>query len=81
MADVAMDQGKSYSSAQARLSRPKRKPKNFIKTAIKHPGALHKEMGVPQGEKIPEGRLRKAASAGGKLGRRARFAEMLRGLK
>ena len=50
---------------------------NWIKGAIKHPGALHKEMGVPQGQKIPAGRLAKAAKAGGKLGERARLAETL----
>ena len=54
--------------------------KNFIQGAIKHPGALHKELGVPQGKKIPQKKLRKAAKAGGKLGERARFAETLEGL-
>lgn len=53
--------------------------KNWIAGAIKHPGALHKEMGVPQGQKIPAGRLKAAASAGGTLGRRARLAETLKG--
>lgn len=51
--------------------------KNFIKSAIKHPGALHRELGVPQGQRIPQARLQKAAHAGGKLGQRARFAETL----
>ena len=51
--------------------------KNFIAGAIKHPGALHKELGVPQGQKIPQKKLAKAAKAGGKLGERARFAETL----
>ena len=54
--------------------------KNFIAGAIKHPGALHKELGIPQGQKIPKARLAKAAKAGGKLGERARFAETLEGL-
>ncbi len=54
--------------------------KNWIKGAIKHPGALHKEMGVPQGKKIPAARLAKAAKAGGKLGKRARLAETLKRL-
>ena len=53
--------------------------KNWIAGAIKHPGALHKEMGVPQNEKIPESKLKKAESAGGKLGRRAKLAETLKG--
>lgn len=51
--------------------------KNFIQKAIKHPGALHKEMGVPMGKKIPQAKLEKAAHAGGKLGQRARLAETL----
>ncbi len=54
---------------------------NWIKGAIKHPGALHKELGVPQGKKIPSGKLEKAEHAGGKLGKRARLAETLKGFK
>lgn len=54
--------------------------KHFIQGAIKHPGALHRELGVPQGKKIPEEKLEKAAHAGGKLGERARFAETLKGM-
>lgn len=54
--------------------------KKFIQGAIKHPGALHEELHVPKGKKIPEAKLEKAAHAGGKLGQRARFAETLKGL-
>lgn len=54
--------------------------KNFIAGAIKHPGALHRELGVPQGQKIPASKLAAAAKKGGKLGQRARFAETLKGL-
>jgi hypothetical protein len=36
-------------------------------------------LGVKEGEKIPAGKLRKAAEKGGKLGQRARLAETLRG--
>jgi hypothetical protein len=50
----------------------------WIQGAIKHPGALHKELGVPMGKKIPAGKLSKAAKAGGKLGQRARLAETLK---
>ena len=53
---------------------------NFIQGAIKHPGALHAEMHVPQGQKIPAKRLQAAAKKGGVLGRRARFAITLKGL-
>lgn len=52
---------------------------DWIKGAIKHPGALHKMMGVKQGHTIPAARLAAAASKGGLLGRRARFAEELKG--
>lgn len=51
----------------------------WIAGAIKHPGALHKEMGIPAGQKIPKSKLAKAANAGGKEGKRARFAEELEG--
>jgi hypothetical protein len=51
----------------------------WIAGAIKHPGALRRQLGVKEGEKIPAGKLRKAAESGGKLGQRARLAETLRG--
>lgn len=50
----------------------------WIKGAIKHPGALHRELGVKQGEKIPKARIEKAAhSDNPKLAKRARLAETL----
>jgi hypothetical protein len=52
--------------------------KKWISGAIKHPGALHKQLGVPQGKKIPAGKLAKASKAGGKLGQRARLAQTLK---
>lgn len=55
--------------------------KKWIAGAIKKPGALHKEMGVPEGKTIPAGKLAKAAKAGGKLGKRARLAETLKKMK
>lgn len=53
----------------------------WIQKAIKKSGALHKEMGIPEGKKIPAKKLAKAAKAGGKLGKRARLAETLKGFK
>jgi len=50
---------------------------HWIKDAIKKPGALHKELGVPKGEKIPKKKLEAAAKKGGKEGKRARLAETL----
>lgn len=52
-----------------------------IKKAIKKPGALRAALGAKKGEPIPAKKLDKAAKAPGKLGQRARFAEMLKGFK
>ena len=54
---------------------------NWIAGAIKKPGALHKALGVPEGEKIPSSKLAAAAKKPGKLGKRARLAETLKGMK
>lgn len=52
--------------------------KKWVAGAIKHPGALHEELHVPEGEKIPAKKLEKAEHSGGKLGQRARLAETLK---
>ncbi len=52
--------------------------KHWIKDAIKKPGALKKQLGVPAGKNIPAKVLAKAAKAPGKLGQRARLAETLK---
>lgn len=43
-------------------------------------GALHKEMHVPAGKKIPAKKLAAAVKKSGKLGARARLAKTLKGL-
>jgi hypothetical protein len=53
----------------------------WIQKAIKKPGALHKELDVPKGKKIPAKKLEKAAKKGGKEGKRARLAETLKKMK
>lgn len=53
----------------------------WIQKAIKKPGALREQMGVKKGEKIPTGKLEKAAKASGKLGQRARLAMTLKKMK
>lgn len=64
----------------------KRKHQNptfWIKGALKNhkKGALHRQLGVPAGEKIPLALERRAARGGStKLARRARLALTLRGL-
>lgn len=55
--------------------------KKWIQKAVKHPGALHKDLGVPQGEKIPAKKLAGAAKKPGKVGQRARLAETLKKMK
>jgi len=51
----------------------------WIQKAIKKPGALKKQLGVPESKNIPAKKLEKAAKAPGKLGQRARLAKTLRG--
>lgn len=53
----------------------------WIQKAIKKPGALHKQMGVPEGKTIPAKKLAAAAKKPGKLGQRARLAQTLKGMK
>jgi len=54
---------------------------NWIAGAIKHKGALHKELGVPEGKKIPAKKLEKATHSNNPtLAKRANLAETLRKL-
>lgn len=54
---------------------------NFIKGAIKRPGQLHRDLGVPQGKKIPAAKIEAAAKQKGKVGQRARFAKTLKSFR
>jgi len=58
-----------------------RKRKKWIQSAIKHPGALRRTVGVKKGKKIPVSKLQKLAKKKGKTGRRARLALTLRKLR
>lgn len=53
----------------------------WIQKAHIKKGALHKELGVPQGKKIPEKKLKAAEKKGGLVAKRAHLAETLKGLK
>lgn len=55
--------------------------KNFIAGAVKRPGQLHRDLGVPQGKPIPPKKLAAAAAGkeGPKVAQRARFAQELKG--
>lgn len=55
--------------------------KNWIKDAIKKPGALRKELGVKAGKTIPAKTLAAAAKKPGKIGQRARLAQTLKKMK
>lgn len=45
------------------MSESTKKAKKWIKGAVKNKGALHRHLGVPEGEKIPEDKLRAAANS------------------
>lgn len=51
---------------------------NWIKSAIKKRGQLHKDLGVPVNKTIPTKKLKEAAKKGGKIGKRARLAQTLK---
>jgi hypothetical protein len=56
--------------------------KKWIQKAIKHPGALHKELHVPAGKTIPAKTLEKAShSKNPKLAKRANLAKTLKKLR
>ena len=55
--------------------------KKWIGKAIKKPNALHKDLGVPAGKKIPAKKLNAAAKKPGKVGQRARLAKTLKGMR
>lgn len=48
----------------------------WMKGAVKHPGGLHRSLGVPEGEKIPTAKIEKAAhSSNPKVKKQAVLAE------
>ncbi len=55
--------------------------KNWIAGAIKHKGALHRDLHVAMGHNIPLKKLNAAAKKGGKMGARARLAKTLKSFK
>jgi len=59
-----------------------KKPKNWIQGAIKHKGALHRELHVKEGEKIPAKKMQKALhSSNPRMRRQATLARTLSGLR
>lgn len=46
----------------------------WIQNAVSKPGQLHRDLGVPQDQKIPAAQLQAATKKKGKVGQRARAA-------
>jgi len=53
----------------------------WLQDAIKRKGQLHRDLGVPQGQKIPLAKEEAAAKGSGKTAQRARLAIEMRGFK
>ncbi len=51
--------------------------KNWIAGATKNKGALHRNLGVPQGQKIPAAKVAAAAKGTGKIAKEAKLAQTL----
>jgi hypothetical protein len=52
---------------------------HWMETAVKHPGALHQKLGVPQGEPIPAKKLQAATQSSSPLERKeANLAEVFK---
>ena len=71
----------SHMAAMKKAAHHHEQAHKWIQEAIKHPGALHKELHVPEGKKIPAKTLAKASKKPGVEGKRARLAETLKGMK
>ena len=67
--------GEIHQTIHQNLERKMAKKKKWIQKAKIKKGALHKDLGVPMGKKIPKAKLDAAAKKGGKIGRRARLAK------
>lgn len=48
--------------------------RRWIQRAIKRPGQLHRDLGIPERKKIPISLIRRAAKRKDKVGARARLA-------
>jgi hypothetical protein len=55
--------------------------KNWIKSAIKHPGALRATLHAKKGEPIPASKLKAASKGNSTTAKRARLALTLRKMK
>jgi hypothetical protein len=77
---TASERHKDYHEHREHAGRDK--PEHWIAGAVKHKGALHRELGVPEGEKIPAKKLKKAEHSKSPTERkRAALAKTLEGLR
>lgn len=51
-------------------------PGNWMKGAVKHPGALHRALHVPMGHNIPAKKVEAAKAVGGHVGKMANLAQV-----
>jgi hypothetical protein len=63
------------------MKRRRKRKKRWIQTIHIRKGALHRQLGIPVGEKIPVSLLHEVEHEPGKLGHRARLALTLRRLR
>lgn len=77
--DSAQDKklfNKMFAAAEKKEPKGMKKGGKWIAGAVKKPGALHRELGVPEGKKIPMAKIDKAAnSSNPTLAKRANFAK------
>jgi hypothetical protein len=78
---VGIRQDKTYEGKSDEEIATKKAKGGWIKSAIKKPGALRKQLGAKPGKPIPAKKLAAAAKAPGKLGQRARLAQTLKKMK
>jgi hypothetical protein len=79
--ELIREEVKSSALRHPRKSGGKAEDEKWIAWAVKHPGALHKALHVPAGEKIPEKKLEKAEhSKNPTMRKRANLAETLKGM-
>lgn len=62
--------------------KPKReRKKNWIAGATENEGGLHRSLGIPEDETIPESKIKAAEKRGGKVGKQASLAETLKKMR
>lgn len=59
-------------------------PEKWIQSALSKKGSkgkLHRKLGIPEGKKIPESKIKSSEKKGGKIGKEAHLAETLKKLR